>query len=67
MSQAVDIVAPPDATGASLGRLLQTAPGRLLARLALVLVLLTMWQVLPTHALRFWMSGPVEIIARLWN
>jgi NitT/TauT family transport system permease protein len=67
MSQAVEIVVPPDAAGASLGRFLQTAPGRLIARLALVLVLLTMWQVLPTHGLRFWMSGPVEIIARLWN
>src|SRR6476646_503810 len=67
MSQAIDIAAPPDAAGASLGRFLQTGPGRLLARLALVLVLLTMWEVLPTKALRFWMSGPVEIIARLWS
>jgi NitT/TauT family transport system permease protein len=67
MSQALDIAAPPDAAGASLGRFLQTGLGRLLARLALVLVLLTMWEVLPTKALRFWMSGPVEIIARLWS
>jgi NitT/TauT family transport system permease protein len=67
MSQTVEIVAPQEATGAQLGRILQTALGRLLARLALVLVLLTMWQVLPTKALRFWMSGPVEIVARLWS
>jgi NitT/TauT family transport system permease protein len=67
MSQSLRIdVAPDDAT-APLTRFLQTAAGRLLARLMLVLVLLTMWQVLPTKALRFWMSGPIEIIARLWS
>jgi NitT/TauT family transport system permease protein len=67
MSQAVQIAAPPDATDTPLVRFLQTTPGRIAARLALMLVLLTMWQVLPTKGLRFWMSGPVEIIARLWS
>jgi NitT/TauT family transport system permease protein len=67
MSQAVRVAPVPDAGGASLVRFLQTAPGRLLARLLLMLMLLTMWQVLPNKGLRFWMSGPVEIIARLWS
>src|SRR5437763_1579682 len=46
---------------------LATTTGRLLARLALVVILLAMWQVLPSRGLRFWMSGPVEIVARLWS
>jgi NitT/TauT family transport system permease protein len=46
---------------------LATTTGRSLARLALVLILLAMWQVLPSRGLRFWMSGPVEIVARLWS
>jgi NitT/TauT family transport system permease protein len=67
MSQAVHIAARADATAAPLTRFLQTAPGRFAARLLLVLVLLAMWQVLPDKGLRFWMSGPVEIVARLWS
>ena len=39
--------------------------GRALARLVLALILLAMWQYLPGADLRFWMSGPVEIVARL--
>ena len=26
-----------------------------------------MWQYLPSKGLRFWMSGPVDIVVRLWN
>jgi len=55
------------AMSARIVRFLETTPGRLLARLALVLVLLAMWQFLPNRGLRFWMSGPVDIVARLFS
>ena len=42
-----------------------TTAGRTLARAALALILLAMWQYLPGPDLRFWMSGPLEIVARL--
>ena len=42
-----------------------TTAGRTLARLVLALILLAMWQYLPSPDLRFWMSGPLEIVARL--
>jgi len=67
MSQSIRIATAPNSATAPLVRFLETAPGRLLARLLLALVILTMWQVLPTKGLRFWMSGPVQIIARLWS
>ena len=44
---------------------LSTAPGRILARAVLALLILAMWQYLPSQGLRFWMSGPVQIVARL--
>jgi NitT/TauT family transport system permease protein len=44
---------------------LATTPGRILARLALALLILAAWEYLPSPDLRFWMSGPVEIVARL--
>ena len=44
---------------------LSTSLGRVLARLALALIILAAWEYLPTANLRFWMSGPVEIVARL--
>jgi NitT/TauT family transport system permease protein len=46
---------------------LATTPGRVLARILLMLLLLAAWQLLPGPKLRFWMSGPVEIVARLWS
>ena len=67
MSQTLRIAASPDTATAPLVRFLQTAAGRFLARLLLVLIILTAWQVLPTKGLRFWMSGPVQIVARLWS
>ena len=42
-------------------------PAASLARLLLALILLAMWEYLPSADLRFWMSGPVEIVARLWS
>jgi NitT/TauT family transport system permease protein len=53
--------------GARIVEFLSTATGRTLARLALALIILAMWEYLPNQNLRFWMSGPVEIIARLWS
>jgi len=44
---------------------LSTPAGRSLARLALALSILAAWQFLPSANIRFWMSGPVEIVARL--
>jgi NitT/TauT family transport system permease protein len=44
---------------------LSTPAGRSLARLALALIILAAWQYLPGANLRFWMSGPIEIVARL--
>jgi NitT/TauT family transport system permease protein len=67
MSQTIRVADVPNAGGFSLAQFLQTTWGRMLARFLLVLALLTMWQVLPTKGLRFWMSGPVEIIGRLWS
>jgi NitT/TauT family transport system permease protein len=44
---------------------LSTTPGRILARLVLALLILAAWEYLPSADLRFWMSGPVEIVTRL--
>ena len=44
---------------------LATPAGRSLARLTLALIILAAWQYLPSANVRFWMSGPVEIVARL--
>ncbi len=46
---------------------LATTAGRSLARLVLALAVLAVWQYQPSADLRFWMSGPVEIVARLWT
>ncbi|HET7880086.1 MAG TPA: ABC transporter permease [Acetobacteraceae bacterium] len=45
--------------------LLSTTAGRTLARLVLALILLAAWEYQPSADLRFWMSGPVEIVSRL--
>jgi sulfonate transport system permease protein len=46
---------------------LATMTGRSLARLIVALILLAMWQYLPSPGLRFWMSGPLDIAVRLWT
>jgi NitT/TauT family transport system permease protein len=51
----------------SVKNFLATALGRTLARLLLALILLAIWEYQPSADLRFWMSGPVEIVARLWS
>jgi NitT/TauT family transport system permease protein len=56
-----------DAPSARFARFLATGAGRLLARLLLAGVLLAMWQYLPSKGLRFWMSGPLDIVVRLWE
>jgi NitT/TauT family transport system permease protein len=55
------------APSARLAQFLMTATGRSLARLLLVSILLATWQYLPSKGLRFWMSGPVDIVVRLWE
>jgi NitT/TauT family transport system permease protein len=67
MSEAVRLPVFPRAAPGALARFLTTAAGRATARLLLVLVILAAWQYLPSRGLRFWMSGPIDIIARLWS
>ncbi len=67
MSEAVRLPALSDGSSAAFARFLATTTGRSLARLLLVLILLAMWQVLPNRGLRFWMSGPLDIVVRLWS
>jgi NitT/TauT family transport system permease protein len=50
---------------ASLASFLSTTLGRTIARLLLVLIILAAWEYQPSASLRFWMSGPVEIVSRL--
>ncbi len=58
---------PPAARGgaALFAVALATPAGRVSARLTLTLIILTAWEYLPSANLRFWMSGPVEIVIRL--
>jgi NitT/TauT family transport system permease protein len=51
----------------NLASFLSTSLGRSLARLLLALMLLALWQYQPSDKLRFWMSGPVQIVGRLWT
>jgi NitT/TauT family transport system permease protein len=67
MSEAVRLPSLPVGSSATVARFLASATGRSLARLGLVLIILAMWQVLPDRGLRFWMSGPLDIVARLWS
>jgi NitT/TauT family transport system permease protein len=67
MSEAVRLPALSGSASGTFARFLATATGRSLARLLLVLILLAMWQYLPNRGLRFWMSGPLDIVVRLWS
>jgi NitT/TauT family transport system permease protein len=67
LSDFVRLPSLSDSSSATFARFLATTTGRSLARLLLVLILLAMWQYLPNRGLRFWMSGPVDIVARLWS
>jgi NitT/TauT family transport system permease protein len=67
MSEAARLPALTDGSSATFAHFLATTSGRSLARLVLVLVLVTMWEVLPNRGLRFWMSGPLDILVRLWS
>jgi NitT/TauT family transport system permease protein len=64
MSQVVMPLAEPSR---SMTRFVSTVPGRIAARLVVIGALLAFWQFAPGKALRFWMSGPVDIVARLWS
>ncbi len=52
---------------ASLARFVATPSGQAVARLFVLAALLAVWQFAPSPALRFWVSGPVDIVARLWS
>ena len=64
MSQVVMPIAEPSQL---MTRFVATVPGRIAARLVVIGALLAFWQFAPGKALRFWMSGPVDIVARLWS
>jgi NitT/TauT family transport system permease protein len=51
----------------SMTHFVSTASGRIVARLVVIGALLALWQFAPGKALRFWMSGPADIVARLWG
>jgi NitT/TauT family transport system permease protein len=67
LSDFVRLPSLSDSSSATFARFVATTTGRSLARLLLVLILLAMWQYLPNRGLRFWMSGPVDIVERLWS
>lgn len=64
MSQVAMPIAEP---AQPMTRFVSTVSGRLAARLVMMGGLLALWQFAPGKALRFWMSGPADIVARLWS
>jgi NitT/TauT family transport system permease protein len=65
MSEAV--ASRPVPGRASLARFVATSSGQMVARIIVLAVLLGVWQFAPSPALRFWVSGPVDIVVRLWG
>ncbi len=65
MSEAV--AQPAVGARASLARFLATSSGQAAVRVVVLAVLLAVWQFAPSPALRFWVSGPVDIVVRLWS
>jgi NitT/TauT family transport system permease protein len=51
----------------ALARFVATPSGQAVARVVVLAVLLALWQFAPSPALRFWISGPVDIVLRLWS
>lgn len=62
MSAAVLTRSPPRLT-----RFLATPVGQMSARMIVFIALLAVWQLLPSPALRFWVSGPIDIVGRLYD
>jgi NitT/TauT family transport system permease protein len=60
-------VSLPPSSHQSISSFLSTTTGRAVARLILALIILAAWEYQPSADLRFWMSGPVEIVVRLWS
>jgi NitT/TauT family transport system permease protein len=54
-------------TPSRLAQFIASSSGQLLARLAVLVLLLALWQFAPSPALRFWVSGPIDIVARLYD
>ena len=52
---------------ATLARFVATPSGQAVARVVVLTVLLALWQFAPSPALRFWVSGPLDIVVRLWS
>lgn len=65
MSQSTVLAGLEPSTRAKTTNFLSTPVGRSLARIVLALIFLAIWEYQPSANLRFWMSGPVEIVARL--
>ena len=66
MSQS-QVMTRPAGAPRSLMRFIETGSGRLAARALVIGGLLAFWQFVPGKALRFWMSGPLDIVTRLWT
>jgi NitT/TauT family transport system permease protein len=58
---------PAIETSRPLARFVATGIGRFVTRLAVIGLILAIWQFLPGKGLRFWMSGPADIAERLWS
>jgi len=67
MSHSTALVGRVPTNRARLTDFLSTTMGRTFARLLLALLILGAWQFQPDQNLRFWMSGPLQIVARLWS
>ena len=65
MSQSAAVAGLDPGIHGKTANFLSTVLGRSLARLMLALIILAIWEYQPSANLRFWMSGPVEIVARL--
>lgn len=62
MSAALSIRAP-----SRFAQFIATSSGQLVTRLIVLTLLLAAWQFLPSPALRFWVSGPIDIVSRLYD
>ena len=61
------VAQPAVGARAPLARFVATSSGEAVARVVVLAALLAVWQFAPSPVLRFWVSGPVDIVVRLWS
>lgn len=66
-SAIVAVQRPAPSRGAEAPRLLDTATGKILSRLGVIVLLLLAWEYLPDRSVRFWASSPSAIVATVWR